>query len=201
MCGDAITHIGPYNDAITHIGPYNYYLRQSPAIVPDAGVTCITYLLERISLRIWRQSWYLKWESPQSLIRFLLASKGPFIQHNLRTPSQGSHTNIVLPLYNMIIFSPKYTPKTLHSSPVRARYGVSIVCSKSGLNPILFIITLYVTVWCNRPWYTEVQPDHQITSRYNGKYHETRIEFCCVFCHVLWKIISWYSKLKFLYLS
>ena len=52
--------------------------------------------------------------------------------------------------------SPKYSPKTLHSSSVRVRHGVNFVNSLSGLYPVLVIVMLYATSCYNKWCYNEV---------------------------------------------
>ena len=44
------------------------------------------------------------------------------------------------PLYNMGHFSPKYSQKAPHSSPVRVSYGVSFVSLKCDQYPTLMVI-------------------------------------------------------------
>ena len=54
----------------------------------------------------------------------------------------------VKPHYNTVIFSPKYWQKTLYSSPVRARYGVSFVSSKNSIIYSLCVQSFnYVTIF------------------------------------------------------
>ena len=50
-------------------------------------------------------------------------------------------------------FSHKYSQKTPHSSPVRARYGVSIVSSKFELYSVAIIEMLYVILWYSPGWF------------------------------------------------
>ena len=50
----------------------------------------------------------------------------------------------VEPLYNTIVFSSKYSQKTSHSSPVRARYGVSFVSSKPDPYPTPVDVVVYL---------------------------------------------------------
>ena len=60
------------------------------------------------------------------------------------------------PLHNIIIFLKKYSQRTVHSSPVRASYGVSFVSSRSELFPSLVIITQHVILCYDRQCCKEV---------------------------------------------
>ena len=55
--------------------------------------------------------------------------------------------------YNAVNFSPKSSQQTLHSSPMRARYGVSVVILKSNSHSATVIAVPYVISWKIGPRY------------------------------------------------